>query len=114
MAFFATSQGKSPCDGIGGTVKRLVARASLQAVTTQQILTPSELFAWAVKNIQGICFFHVSSEDIKKHEITYALEERYSTITTIPGTPSHHAFVPTPDGNLQMKRLSSDVMSFLV
>ena len=27
--FFATSHGKSPCDGIGGTVKRLVARASL-------------------------------------------------------------------------------------
>ena len=28
--FFATSHGKSPCDGIGCTVKRLVARASLQ------------------------------------------------------------------------------------
>ena len=28
--FFATSHNKSPCDGIGGTVKRLVARASLQ------------------------------------------------------------------------------------
>ena len=28
--FFATSHGKSPCDGIGGTIKHLVARASLQ------------------------------------------------------------------------------------
>ena len=27
---FATSHGKSPCDGIGGTVKRLIAGASLQ------------------------------------------------------------------------------------
>ena len=27
--FFAISHGKSPCDGIGGTVKRLVARACL-------------------------------------------------------------------------------------
>ena len=27
---FATSHGKSPCDGIGGTVKRLETRASLQ------------------------------------------------------------------------------------
>lgn len=26
--FFATSHGKSPCDGIGGTVKRLVSKAS--------------------------------------------------------------------------------------
>ena len=27
--FFATSHGKSPCDGIGGTVKHLVGKASL-------------------------------------------------------------------------------------
>ena len=30
--FFATSHGKSACDGVGGTVKRLVARASLQSL----------------------------------------------------------------------------------
>ena len=29
-SFFATSHGKSPCDGIGGTVKRKIARTSLQ------------------------------------------------------------------------------------
>ena len=38
---FATSHGKSPCDGIGGTIKRLVARASLQATKEGQILTPN-------------------------------------------------------------------------
>ena len=27
--FFATSHGKGPCDGIGGTVKRLATKASL-------------------------------------------------------------------------------------
>jgi len=32
--FFATSHGKSPCDGIGGTVKRLTARASLQRTSS--------------------------------------------------------------------------------
>ena len=37
--FFATSHGKSPCDGIGGTVKRLTARASLQRPYSEQILT---------------------------------------------------------------------------
>ena len=37
-SFFATSHGKSPCDGIGGTVKRLVARASLQRPLDNQIL----------------------------------------------------------------------------
>ena len=39
--FFATSHGKSPCDGIGGTIKRLVARASQQATKEGQILTPN-------------------------------------------------------------------------
>ena len=29
-SFFATSHGKQPCDGIGGTVKHLTAKASLQ------------------------------------------------------------------------------------
>lgn len=28
--FFATTHGKGPCDGLGGTVKRMAARASLQ------------------------------------------------------------------------------------
>ncbi len=27
--FFSTSHGKGPCDGVGGTVKRLAAMASL-------------------------------------------------------------------------------------
>jgi len=55
--FFATSHGKSPCDGIGGTVKRLAARASLQATETGQILQPKQLFNWAQANIPGITFF---------------------------------------------------------
>ncbi|MCH2405823.1 MAG: hypothetical protein MK200_06480 [Nitrosopumilus sp.] len=38
--FFATSHGKSPCDGIGGTVKRLVALESLRRPLQNQILSP--------------------------------------------------------------------------
>ena len=42
--FFATSHGKSACDGIGGTVKQLTARASLQRPLSDQILTVSAMF----------------------------------------------------------------------
>ena len=42
--FYATSHGKEPCDGIGGTVKRLAARASLQRPYCSQIITPNLLF----------------------------------------------------------------------
>ena len=40
--FFATSHGKSLCDGIGGTVKWLVTRASLQWPICNQILTADD------------------------------------------------------------------------
>ncbi|XP_076820954.1 uncharacterized protein LOC143466202 [Clavelina lepadiformis] len=36
-SFFATSHGKSPCDGVGGTVKRLVKTASLLRPTSDQM-----------------------------------------------------------------------------
>ena len=42
--FSATSHGKGACDGVGGTVKRLAARASLQS---HQITTPYQLYEWA-------------------------------------------------------------------
>ena len=47
--FFATSHGKGPCDGIGGTIKRLARRKSLQSVNDSQedIQTPVALFNFA-------------------------------------------------------------------
>ena len=42
--FFATLHGKNACDGIGGTVKRATAKASLQRVVSDQILTPLDMF----------------------------------------------------------------------
>ena len=56
--FFATSHGKGPCDGIGGTVKRLAAKASLQRPYSEQIMTPRQLFQFDEDNISGISFFY--------------------------------------------------------
>lgn len=42
--FFATSHGKRYCDGNGGTMKGIVAHASLQTTTSGHILTPSDMF----------------------------------------------------------------------
>jgi hypothetical protein len=73
--FFATSHGKSPCDGIGGTVKREAAKASLRATINSQILMPHELFVWAQSNIKGVNMFYVSAEDIKIHKVLFDLEK---------------------------------------
>ena len=35
--FFATTHGKSPCDGIDGTVKRVICQGSLKQITTGQV-----------------------------------------------------------------------------
>lgn len=51
---FATSHGKSACDGVGGILKRLNAKASLQRRFKNQILTPFELYAWACESLAQI------------------------------------------------------------
>ena len=104
--FFATSHGKSPCDGIGGTVKRLAARASLHATTRGHILTPAELFNFATTNIAGINFVFAKTDDVQAHE--QSLNSRMSNILTVIGTRSHHRFVPLGKHAVQMYRLSQD------
>lgn len=90
-------------------MKRLVARASLQAAMENQITTPVQMFEWAQKNITGIQFQFVSTQDVEKHIESKELEQRYSALKTIPGTRSHHCFLPLSHSELQMRRISFDV-----
>ena len=52
--FFATFYRKGPCDGLGGTVKRLAAKVSLQRPYDEQIMTPQQLFGFVRENISDI------------------------------------------------------------
>ena len=97
--FFATSHGKSPCDGIGGTLKRLAARASLQRTKTEQILTPLDMRL----SESHVCMF-LPSQNIEA--VQYKMEERYASAKTIPGTRSYHEFVPLNNGETGLKRIS--------
>ena len=62
--FFATSHVKSPCDGIGGTVKQLVTRASLQRPVSCQILTADKMYEFCVEEIKGIDFSFLKNQEI--------------------------------------------------
>ena len=94
--FFATSHGKGICDGVGGHVKRLIARASLQATTQCKILNSVKFFQWSRDDIKGTEFIYVSSHMIPEHgENTI---QRLASSKTIPGTQIHHCFVPTENG----------------
>ena len=106
--FFATSHGKSPCDGIGGTVKRLVARASLQATLDNHILTATDLYKWASAHIAGVKFSYVSAGDVTMNATKFSLYSRFESAKTFPGTRSHHCFIPVSEVELRMKRISAD------
>ena len=104
--FFATSHGKSSCDGIGGTVKRSVARASLQRVYERQILTPEDMFDYCIENLSNIKFFYTTHEDIDAE--AKILNERYTKSIMIPGTRKYHKFVPTSENKIKVFEISSD------
>ena len=64
--FFATSHGKSPCDGIGGTVKRAVTKESLKKAADQQIISCVHMFNFCKRFFSHITFFfhyHRENED---------------------------------------------------
>lgn len=90
--FFATSHGKSACDGIGAVIKRAAYKASLQRSVSNHILTPNDLFKFAAKEVTGIKIFFTSTESIcitsKK------LDKRFSNTQTVKGTHSFHKIIP--------------------
>lgn len=94
--FFATSHGKSACDGIGGTTKRIVAKESLRRIADKRrpINTANSVFDVASEKITGIEYFFVSSEDVRTNSETYHLQERFSHTVVFSGTRSHHRFKP--------------------
>ena len=107
--FSATSHGKGACDGIGGTVKRLAARASLQNPYSDQIMTPRQLFDWAVTNIPSIHFGYCTLADYEAEE--RLLQDRFAKTRTIPGTRKLHSFIPVSRNEIAVKTFSSSTTS---
>ena len=103
--FFASCHGKNACDGIGGTVKRLAARASLQRPFDNQILTAHDLYEWADKSLPNITVFWVSSNNVNEN-FESCLEDRFEKAITIPGTQSFNSFRPKGKNNISACVLS--------
>ena len=103
--FSATSHGKGACDGLGGTVKRLAARASLQRPYNDQLMTPRQLFDWACANVPAVYFGYCSNEDYAKERSS--LERRFQLSRTIPGTRKLHSFVPISSSTVEVRYYSA-------
>ena len=64
------------------------------------------MYEWAAKNINGINFVYAAKEDFELHRNN--MVDRFASIQTVPGTRSHHRFVPLNANKLKMFRLSPD------
>lgn len=100
---FATSHGKSPCDGIGGTFKRNARRESLRR-TDNHILNSQDLFTWASNNDSSMVFIHCTEQDHEKTEDE--LIGKYNKVKRIDGTRQLHSFIPIAEGKLSVKKYS--------
>ena len=88
--FVATTHGKSAGDGAGGTLKRLVTKASLQRPYEKQVLTARQLYHFAVTEIKGMHFgFATLDEHDQEAKL---LEVRLRMTRTVPRMlkPSYH------------------------
>lgn len=105
-SFFATSHGKSPCDGIGGTVKRLLTRESLQTGSKNVITSVERVMEFCQSRIEKISFYLLRKEHLSV--CRQNLESRFSQAKTVPGTRSFHCFLPQSETVIATKRISSD------
>lgn len=115
--FHASAHGKGPCDGAGGTLKRLARRASLQMIGNDRITSPSELYEWATKesSLPNISVLYRDSHDYEK--ANKILEQRFEKCKTISGTHEIHFIEPVENDKLRVKAYSfcesSRIVSFV-
>ncbi|KAK2721504.1 hypothetical protein QYM36_003703 [Artemia franciscana] len=101
-SFFATSHGKSICDGLGGTVKRILRKASLQLSDENQIKTATAVYDFCKVNIEKINFHFIDKKNAEAFRLKLA--SRFLTIKTIPGTRSFHYFKPLNTNEIEIRR----------
>lgn len=103
--FHATSHGKGPCDGIGGTLKRKATRDSLTEEFSNSISNPLQLYNWATDKF-NMDFSYITNQEYEDKE--RLLETRFKLLRTIKGTQTLHAIIPSSNNKLEVKRFSND------
>ena len=98
--------GKSPCDGVGGVVKRKLAQISLTRKLSDSILSSFSAYECCLQELDSITFFHFDKMDVESAR-SY-LKDRYLKGSTVMGTRSFHHFYPINEGEVAYKRTSED------
>ena len=102
--FFATSHGKGPVDGIGGSVKR---QAWMAVKNRHALVTNAASFTDAVKLNSSVEVIEVTSSDIDRRNKSLNISEVFTNAPPVSGiTSSHHMRVI--DGNVHTFLLTKD------
>ncbi|XP_044596186.1 uncharacterized protein LOC123273063 [Cotesia glomerata] len=104
--FFATSHGKSVCDGTGGTIKRKVMRHCIRSSPDQQVTTPLEFYEYVFREMKNIRAIWVSDAEVQKHK--KKLKKRFDTVKTIKDTRMNHSFTPINNNSMEVRMTSFD------
>lgn len=80
--FHATAHRKGACDDVEAILKREAMRASLQAKSTETVLTPHGLFHWIKGKFQNISFFYYSKGEYNK--VKKSLSNRFANAPPVP------------------------------
>ncbi|XP_058803484.1 uncharacterized protein LOC131671234 [Phymastichus coffea] len=107
--FFATSHGKSACDGIGAVVKRIARKASKQRV---QILNAKQMHDYLSTKESKIKILYVDDSAVEARG--KSLAKRFSSAKTVKDTRQYHFFEPIDQKTMKVKFYSSDQESFIV
>ena len=73
-------------------------------IRNDQILSPEDMYDFCVKNIPGIKYIYVRSEEVVNHE--GELRARFDSCLPIPKTRSYHKYVPLSDRKVRCFRTS--------
>ena len=79
--FFATSHGKSPCDGLGGTIKRKLTIESLSRTKTNPIFTALQAYEFCKNTMNTVELFYIPKDDLT--QVRTKLKTRYELGHTV-------------------------------
>ena len=101
--FFEAGHGKGPCDGVGGSVKRMADEAVRQQKVTIQ--DASDFFAWTQQHqsSSSVSFSFVSKETCSAAQSEI---ERFGELKPVPGTMSVHAVAAISRGKVITRETS--------
>ena len=111
-SFFATSHGKSPCDGIGATLKRIIDKKTLQNKLNSPIINAKTF----VKYFEG----NPVKIEVKYHEKSAVQETidfvkiRKEKSITVDETRTFHFFEPYDGHSVLVKTHSQSYVSEII